>query len=195
MKRKLIFTIILAIAGVLLIHIGWIVVDGLTDEKQSAQTGVVLGNKVNEDGTPSDRLKARLDRAVELYNDNLIEKIIVSGGTGKEGYDEAVVMGEYLRSQEIPAEHIIKDRNGYNTRMTAENAAKIIEENNLNDDEIYIISQFYHISRTKLAFQQEGFEKVYGAHPAYWEWRDIYSTLREVPAFYKYLSEGIFSPG
>ena len=43
------------------------VVDGLIDENQKAVYGIVLGNKVNEDGTLSDRLKARVDKAVDLY--------------------------------------------------------------------------------------------------------------------------------
>jgi vancomycin permeability regulator SanA len=188
MKIFKLFTIIICcMFGLITIHVVWLIADGLTDEKQFAQVGVVLGNKVNEDGTPSERLQARLDRAIELYKDASIEKIIVSGGTGVEGFDEAVVMGDYLESKGIQVEDIIEDSNGYNTRMTAENAKKIIEEENLEDDQVFVISQFYHISRTKLAFKQEGFEHVYGAHATYWEWRDIYSTLREVPAYYKYL--------
>ncbi|MFC4403442.1 SanA/YdcF family protein [Gracilibacillus xinjiangensis] len=191
-KIKLLFIIISCVVGIILIHIALLVADGLTDEQQTAEAGVVLGNKVNEDGTPSDRLQARLDRALELYNDGLIEKVIVSGGTGIEGFDEALVMGDYLESHGVLPDDIIEDSNGYNTRMSAENAKKIIQEEDFTDDEVFVISQFYHIPRTKLAFKQEGFKQVYGAHAEYWEWRDIYSTLREVPAYYKYLLENIF---
>jgi len=52
---------------------------------------------------------------------------------------------------------------------------------------VMIISQFYHISRTKLAFKNAGFKEVYSAHGRYFELRDLYSLVREVPAYYKYL--------
>ncbi|SER43497.1 protein SanA, affects membrane permeability for vancomycin [Gracilibacillus ureilyticus] len=186
-KLKLLLIVISCMVAFLTIHLIWTVTDGLTDENKSAQIGVVLGNKVNEDGTPSARLQARLDKALELYENGLVEKVIVSGGIGKEGYDEAAVMSDYLEQEGMKAEDIIEDNNGYNTRITAENAAQIIKEENLKIDQVFVISQFYHISRTKLAFKQEGFETVFGAHADYWEWRDIYSTIREIPAYYKYL--------
>jgi len=50
-----------------------------------------------------------------------------------------------------------------------------------------IITQFYHISRTKLAFDKVGIENVYSAHASYLDIRDAYSVVREFFAYYKYL--------
>jgi len=46
------------------IHIVATVIDGLTDEVQQSDVGIILGNRVEPDGYPSRRLQSRLDRAV-----------------------------------------------------------------------------------------------------------------------------------
>jgi vancomycin permeability regulator SanA len=80
---------------------------------------VVLGNTVNKDGTLSNRLKARLDKFVELYNKNFCPKISVSGGLGKEGFKGAEIMRLYLLANAIDDKNIIVDNNGNNTFLTA----------------------------------------------------------------------------
>lgn len=51
----------------MLVHTVFVVREGLSDTGSRADIAVVLGNKVNEDGSLSDRLRARLDKAVELF--------------------------------------------------------------------------------------------------------------------------------
>ncbi|WP_343801366.1 YdcF family protein [Bacillus carboniphilus] len=162
-----------------------IIIDGVNDELATVDAAVILGNKVELDRHPSNRLKARLDKAVDLYDEGYFRTIIVSGGIGVEGFDEEKVMKEYLVNKGIPSENIIEDNNGYNTYMTAENSKAIMQE--LGLDSVMVITQFFHISRTKLAFKKFGFEEVYSAHAEIFELRDVYSTLREFPAYYKYL--------
>ncbi|WP_035179355.1 YdcF family protein [Alkalihalobacterium bogoriense] len=179
-----------SIASLLLwfcIHTLAIVVDGFNDEIDKVDVAVVLGNKVDVDGTPAKRLQARLDKAIELFEEGYFPYIIVSGGTGKEGFDEAEVMKVYLVKQGIPEEVIIKDNQGYNSFMTAENSKTIMDELDLNS--VMVISQYFHITRTKLAFEKIGFDKadIYSAHADIVEIRDIYSVVREFPAYYKYL--------
>lgn len=167
------------------IHSIAITVDGFTDELQKADVAVVLGNKVELNGKPSLSLKGRLDRTVELYNKEYFENIIVSGGVGKEGFDEAVVMKEYLVAKGIPHGIIILDSEGYNTALTAKNSNEIMEERGFKS--VMLISQFFHISRSKLAFKRVGYTDVYGAHAKFYLLRDVYSVFREFFAYYKYL--------
>ena len=94
-------------------------------------------------------------------------------------------MKNYLVAQGIPEASIIKDPDGYNSYMTAENSKAIMDE--LNLDSVMVISQYFHISRTKLAFEKVGFETIASAHADIFDSRDVYSTLREFPAFYRYL--------
>lgn len=183
--NKFLKYILIAVILWFCIHISIIVIDGLNDELLSVDVGVVLGNKIELNGQPSKRLKGRLDRAVELYKDKYFKYIIVSGGVGKEGFNEAQKMKEYLIKTGVEENKIILDSNGYNTLMTARNSRVIMEEMNLNT--VMIISQYYHITRTKLAFKKVGFDKVYSAHSKIFEIRDIYSLVREFFAYYKYL--------
>ncbi len=158
---------------------------GLKDNTSITDVAVVLGNKVEKDGAPSDRLKSRLDKAIELYEKGYFDYIIVSGGIGQEGFDEAEVMKKYLMDEGISSEYIILDQQGYNSYMTAKNTKTIM--NKMDFHSVTIISQFFHISRTELAFKKVGIEDIYSAHADYFELRDIYSLAREFPAYYKYL--------
>jgi len=94
-------------------------------------------------------------------------------------------MKHYLVEKGIPNEIILLDQDGYNSLMTAENTKTIMK--NMNLESVTIITQFYHITRTKLAFNKVGIESVYTAHARYFELRDVYSLYREFFAYYKYL--------
>ncbi|SHJ62047.1 DUF218 domain-containing protein [Dethiosulfatibacter aminovorans DSM 17477] len=182
--RKVALRILILTIIWFMIHILVITIDGLNDELGYVDVAVVLGNKIEENGEPSNRLKSRLDKAIELYEKNFFDYIIVSGGVGKEGFDEAAVMKEYLVNEGIAEEYILVDSKGNNTMLTAENTRSMMDEYEF--DSVMIITQFYHISRCKLAFSKVGFEEAYSAHSQYYELRDIYSMIREFAGYYKY---------
>lgn len=188
MRRKLLRSFIMLAAAFLawfVVHTAFIVADGLKDERNQVDVAVVLGNKVELDGEPSERLKARLDKAAALYDEGYFRHVIVSGGTGKEGFDEAAVMKAYLVQKGIPESGITEDNKGINSYWTARNAAMIMDQSGWNS--AMVVSQYFHISRTKLAFKKMDIREVYGAHAEFFELRDAYSILREFPAYYKYL--------
>lgn len=162
-----------------------IVWDGLTDEIATVDVAVVLGNRIERDGTPSDRLKGRLDKAVGLYEQGWFTQVVVSGGMGKEGYDEASVMRDYLVEHGIPEANVIVDSDGVNTYHTAKKSAQLMAARDWNS--AMVISQFFHNSRSKLAMHRFGVQQVYAAHADYYEIRDIYSLGREVVAYAYYL--------
>ena len=178
------FAVLLVFPLWFFVHTLYIVADGLKDEIAVADVAVVLGNTVAPDGQPSPRLKARLEKAGELYEKKLVGKIIVSGGFGVEGFEEADVMRSFLVSRNVPENNIILDRGGYNTYKTATGTKQIMEANNFQS--VIIVSQYYHITRTRFAFQKAGIENIYAAHADYFEWRDVYSVLREFTGFYLY---------
>lgn len=176
---------ILSFICLLFVGIGAILVDGLVDDVQTSDVGVVLGSKVNLDGIPSDRLQARLDRSAELYEQGYIRYIIVSGGTGIEGFNEARVMADYLASKKsIPSAAILLDEHGDNTEATARNAAIIMNAHNLKS--ALVVTQYFHITRCRFALRQAGIKTVRTAHARYFELRDVYSTLRELIAVPSY---------
>ena len=164
--------------------VGLLVFSGLNDRLGRADIGLVLGNQVSPDGTPSARLQARLDRAAELYREGWFPMIVVSGATGVEGFPEGTAMKNYLVSVGIPADAIIVDDLGFDTWASARNTARILQEHKANS--VFVITQFYHIPRSRLALSRFGVTTIYNTHADYFEGRDTYSTLREIPAWLKY---------
>lgn len=182
-KRFLLGTLAIA-AAVFLAAAAAIVWDGLADEIAPADVGVVLGNAVELDGRPSARLEARLDKAIELYRRGLFPRTIVSGAVGKEGHDEAEFMRAYLVEKGVPPESIIADREGATTYLTARNASRIMTERGWKS--ALVVSQYFHLSRVRLALERFGVSDVRSAHAERFEMRDLYSIPREVVAYCVY---------
>lgn len=166
-----------------IVHSIYITIDGLTDKQTNADVAIVLGNKVNEDGTLSERLKARLDKSIELFNQKRVKSIIVSGGLGKEGFWEGKKMEKYLINNKIPTDKILVDNYGNDTEKTVDNSIRIMDS--LDFKSAISVSQFFHQTRTKKLFRKKGFENIESASPDYFELRDFYSIFREFVAYYK----------
>lgn len=163
----------------------WATYDGLTDNLKKSDIAVVFGNEVLTDGKPSARLEARLKKTVELYNQDYFKKIIVSGGVGQSGFNEAEIMENYLIANGIDKNNIMMDSSGNNTWLTVQNTKKIMEENGFTT--VMAISQFHHISRIKLAFAKMAIPDIATAHADFFELRDFYSLFREFFGYYSYL--------
>lgn len=160
-------------------------VDGLRDELGVADLGLVFGNEVTAEGELSARLKARLDKTFELYEQGFFPIIIVSGGIDDNGHNEAEFMKNYLVNKGIPEENVLEDAKGNTTAETVINSLRTME--NLNANSIFVISQFHHMARIKLSFWKLSEKEVYSAHANFFEARDLYSMGREFFAFHKYL--------
>lgn len=167
-------------------YVGAIAVIGLNYSPLPSDVAVVLGNDVNDDGTPSPQLKARLDAATDLYKNKQVKKIIASGGIEKYPpySDEGVAMGKYLLENGISKDDIIEDSYGFNSMATALNTAKIMKENNFKN--VVIVSQYFHLPRCVIAFKKAGVMDYSAAYPDYFSIRDVYSLIREAAAIIKY---------
>lgn len=184
-SKKLLLASLLVISVSFLSGAALIVADGLRDDIHPADVAIVLGNTIERDGRPSARLRARLDKAVGLYREGLFRHVIVSGGVGAEGFNEAEVMKRYLVSQGVPEGSIIADGGGLTTSLTARNAARAMRERGWHS--AIVISQYFHIPRTRLAVEAYGVSPVHSAHAEYFELRDVYSIAREVVGYGAYL--------
>jgi len=175
---------ILAVLAVGLVACLAITFAGLDDDLHHADLAVVLGNKVQPDGNPSEMLKARLDHTIDLYRQGWFKLILVSGGHGKEGYDEPAVMRHYLEANGIPHDAIFEDNEGYTTWLTAQNTAQFLKAHNLKS--VLIVSQYFHMPRCRLAFSKFGIGPIYTSHAPFWSIRDLYSVPREVIGYAVY---------
>ncbi|WGS49958.1 YdcF family protein [Paraburkholderia sp. D15] len=152
---------------------------GLLARPRQADLAIVYGNKVHADGSPSARLSARLDAARECYAKGLCREIMVSGGIDKHGTDEALAMKRDLMRQGVPENRIVMDNKGLDTWDTARNASVYMKAHNLRS--AIAVSQYFHVPRAIIALKRFGVDEVSGTYPAFFERRDIYSSLREVP--------------
>ncbi|TCN57435.1 YdcF family protein [Flavobacterium circumlabens] len=182
-NRKSIFKVLLTLFLLWFFgHVLYITIDGLSDNGEKADIAVILGNKVNEDGTLSERLEKRLECGLRLYQNHRVKKIIVSGGLGKEGYYEGDKMKEYLIANKVPDSVIIVDNLGNNTRATVDNTMRL--KDSLHFESVLVVSQYFHVTRTKMLFKERGFQNVSSVSPDYFEFKDIYSLLREFAGYY-----------
>ena len=177
---------IIAITSVALVLLGTltIIAAGHRDQIGKADVALVLGSKVELDGTPSSRLRARLDKTLELYQDGYFPTIITSGGVGIEGFDEALVMKDYLVAHGVPSDQVILDSHGTNTFLSAKNTQAILQERHLKS--VFVISQYFHLPHSRLALHRFGIGPVYSAAPSFYEARDIYSSIRELFGYINY---------
>jgi vancomycin permeability regulator SanA len=183
--KKRLFLSLTVVLGILFFGTAILVIAGLNDDLGHADVALVLGSKVETDGTPSARLRARLDQTLACYRAGYFPEVIVSGGIGKEGHDEAAVMRDYLVGHGIPAEHILMDNNGITTFASARNTRDIAQQVNFHT--VFVISQYFHIPRARLALHRFGFATVYSVHAPYFEERDVYSAPREFLGYLSYL--------
>lgn len=167
------------------IHTLLITIDGLSDDHQATDAALILGNTVYPDGRLSERLKSRVDKGLELYRADRVKKLVVSGGLGNEGHYEAEAMKQYLVRAGVPVAAIIVDNNGDNTLLSAQHYQQIQTQHQFQS--VMVVSQFYHLSRTKLILRKLELSEVYTVHAQYFELRDFYSLIREFFAFYQYL--------
>lgn len=184
MKDKMLWLIWFASAW-FIVHCLLVTRDGLRDDTRLADVAVVLGNRVEPSGVPGVTLRVRLDRALALYTSGQVSQIVVSGGKGKEGFEEADVMRDDLVASGVPSHDVFVDRSGYDTWCTARATEALARENGWQS--VIVVTSWYHVTRTKLAMRRFGFRDVRGAHGwIRFDLRDAYSLTREFFAFYDY---------
>lgn len=184
------FKLVVALSGVLVFwliaHSVMTIMVGIRAQPKPSDAAVVLGTRVLPNGVPSVWLRGRLNRALELYQEGIVKNIIVSGGLGREGHEEADVMRAYLIERGVPFEKIFADLNGDDTYETARHTKNIMEAQKFRS--VVIVSHYYHVPRAMMAFKRFQISNVSASgvqtNPL---WQDGAPLAREFAAFYFYL--------
>ena len=87
-------------------------------------------------------LEDRLLTSIDIYENNITDKILVSGDHTEDDYDEVNVMKNYLIEKGIPSKNIFMDHSGISTYDSIYRAKKIYKAN-----KIIIVTQEYHLYR------------------------------------------------
>ncbi|HUB68663.1 MAG TPA: YdcF family protein [Candidatus Methylacidiphilales bacterium] len=179
---------VLALGGMALV----LICDGSADQGDHADLAMVPGHGEVAGGQPSPALKARLDRAVQLYQQQEVPLILLCGGTAPDGTDEAAVMGQYLQDHGVPGSALVEDHQGGSTDLAARHAAEFMKARGV--DSVLVITQYYHITRVKLALRHVGITQIAQAHVGKLRTEDAREILREAVATYYDAAKFYFLP-
>lgn len=113
---------------------------------------IILGAGIWGD-KPSPMLEDRLLEGINLYRNNISDKIIVSGDHGRKEHDEVNIMKNYLIEKGIPSENIFMDHAGFSTYESIYRAKEIFQAKKM-----VIVTQKYHLYRALYIAKKLGIE-------------------------------------
>jgi uncharacterized SAM-binding protein YcdF (DUF218 family) len=140
---------LVAVGGFLLLYVGVTFVQVWMQSRHDGATAsdaiVVLG-AAQYDGRPSPVLEARLDHALDLWEQGLAPIIVVTGGK-QEGdrFTEATASANYLLERGVPDSQILREVQGTNSWESLAAAARILRERGLS--EVILVSDPFHALR------------------------------------------------
>lgn len=124
-----------------------------TVPRDNYDAALVLGCGVYNNEYPSPLLRERLDAAVELFHEGVVNKLIMSGDHGQDNYNEVAVMKKYAIDEGVPSEAIFMDHAGFSTYESVFRARDIFMA-----DSVLIVSQEYHVYRALYVAEALGLE-------------------------------------
>lgn len=149
---------------------------------------IILGAGIWGD-KPSPMLEDRLQEGIKLYQNNVSDKIIMSGDHGREEYDEVNIMKKYAIENGVPSENIFMDHAGFSTYESIYRAKDIFKAK-----KVVIVTQKYHLFRALYIANQLGLEAYgVGADPRQYVGA-TYRELREIIARNKDFIKCILKP-
>ena len=124
------------------------------EEARPADAIVVLG-AAEYNGAPSPVLKARLDHALDLEENDLAPIIITTGGSGGDPkFTEGGVARDYLIQQGVAEAKIISETRSDATFESVRAVAQILHERHAST--CIAVSDGFHLFRIKLMFRALG---------------------------------------
>lgn len=160
---------------------------GLNDQVFPADAAVVAGSEASGEDSLSSHLYWRVEAAYGLYYYGTVKKILVSGGIGRSGFNEAEAMRDYLIELGVNPTDVIVHSGGSDTAATAGFTAAYARE--CGWQRVIAVSQFFHLPRMVLSLKHEGVPVVGSLAAGHFAMGDFLSLLREIPNYFIYWSE------
>lgn len=129
---------------------------GKEEGPASAEVIVVLG-AAQYDGTPSPQLAARLDHALDLWEQGVAPLLMVTGGKlPADRFTEAEASRRYLTERGVPDTVILQEDVGRDTYESLDAAADVLAA--LGLDEVVLVTDPYHSLRSRLIAEEVGLD-------------------------------------
>lgn len=132
---------------------------GGQDQARPADVIVILGARVEPDGSPSSDLLSRTYHAMDLYNAGLAPAVICAGGAGGDRLAAGAVACRFAMEElGLPAERglVVQDNDAWTTRDEAAVVSKLMQANGWQT--AIVVSHPLHLYRARWLFQREGVE-------------------------------------
>lgn len=142
---------------------------------RTPQVALIFGAGILNNEIPSTILKNRLDIGIELYNSKKIKAVIVSGDNSSANYNEPQVMKNYLISKGLPTNRIFEDFGGVRTADSCYRTKNYFKLN-----EVYLITQEFHIPRAKFICDSLGLESISLPAKSSRLYTEVWGNFREV---------------
>ena len=145
----------------------------------AADIAIIFGAGLRRDGTPTPVLRDRVKAGVELYNEGKVKKLLMSGDSQHDGYNEPAAMAAYAQELGIPSGDLIIDDGGKSTYDSCMRAKQVF-----NLDNVILVTQSFHLPRALFICTQLGMNAkgVSADMRNYWISSLIFWNLRELPA-------------
>ncbi len=152
-----------------------------TTAAQPSDAIVVLG-AAQYNGRPSEVFRARLDHALELYQDEYAPLIVLTGGKQPgDAYTEAETGEQYLIDRGVPASAILWENEGRDTWQSLQGVAEVLEGSGV--ESLLIVTDGFHLLRAELMARELGFTAHGSASPASpiqpWSGAELSYVIRE----------------
>ena len=79
-------------------------------EQDTYDCALVCGYHAKEDGSPTDVMKKRVEKAVELWKERKVRYLLLSGGAVANPYVEAEVMKKYALELGVPEQYLVLEK-------------------------------------------------------------------------------------
>ena len=128
------------------------------DDARPSDAIVVLG-AAQYDGTPSPAFAARLDHAVDLYEQGIAPLVVVTGGKQPgDRFTEAAVGADYLIARGVPDDAILRETTSRNSWESLQASARFLFPRGVK--KVVLVSDPFHSLRIRLTAEEIGFDAV-----------------------------------
>jgi uncharacterized SAM-binding protein YcdF (DUF218 family) len=126
------------------------------DQAQNAGAILVMG-AAQYDGEPSPVFEARLQHGLDLYEQGLSDRVVVTGGRqAGDRFNEAQAGEMWLQEHGVPDSAMLLETNGRNSWESLAASARFLEDEGVED--VIIVSDPFHSKRLEEIADEVGLE-------------------------------------
>ena len=136
------------------------------DEMKHYRLAIVLTGATASDQEPADRIYFhrgvdRVLHTVQLYQKGIVEKILISGGTGSltgAPVPEADQFRQVMIMSGVPSEDIIIENKTRNTAESAIAVTEMLRRDGYSEGDCLLVTSAFHMRRSLACYRKAGFD-------------------------------------